>query len=274
MKFGNVAITRAKHGYFMFNTNDSFVGRSLREYGEWCEKELDLLGQVVRPGDVVVDVGAYIGTHSIFFAKKVMNRGWVYAIEPQRLVFNMLCGNIALNGILNVKAIYAAAGSATGIITVPLLDPNTEQNFGAVQISKYDVGDVVDQICIDDLSLDKCDLIKIDVEGMERLVVKGAEKTINRFRPIVFVENNRTEGSAELIEYLQKLKYKCWWQAAPYYNEKNYLGNKVNVFGKFGMEVNMFCLPKENPIQVEGLEPVMGSKDNWGEAIKRISRRQ
>ena len=63
-----MAVKRCKHGPFMYNRNDTFVGRSLDLYGEWCDFEIQLLRNFIRPGDTVIDAGANIGTHTIVFA--------------------------------------------------------------------------------------------------------------------------------------------------------------------------------------------------------------
>ncbi len=103
----------------IFNVHDQHIGRSLDLYGEWAESELELLGLFIKPGDVVVDVGANIGTHTVFFAQRAGATGQVYAFEPQRIVFQNLCANLALNGLLNVRAFHAAASREPGTIAVP-----------------------------------------------------------------------------------------------------------------------------------------------------------
>ena len=62
----HVAMKRWRHGLLMYNVNDNFIGRSIDLYGEWCDSELSLLGQFLQPGDLAIDVGANIGTHTVF----------------------------------------------------------------------------------------------------------------------------------------------------------------------------------------------------------------
>ena len=93
-----MAIKTCRRGTFMYTVNDAFIGRSLDLYGEWCDDEVHILGQILPQGAVAVDVGANIGTHPVGFARSVGPRGLVIALEPQRLVFQTLCGNVALNG--------------------------------------------------------------------------------------------------------------------------------------------------------------------------------
>src|SRR5579862_896137 len=92
-----------RHGRMLFNVNDQYVGRSLDLYGEYSEGEIDFFKQVVQPGDTVLEIGANIGSHTVFFAKAVGREGTVQAFEPQRLIFQTLCANIALNNLENVK---------------------------------------------------------------------------------------------------------------------------------------------------------------------------
>ena len=90
-----------RHGWMLYNVNDIYIGRSLDLYGEYSEGEIALFRQFLRPGDVVVEIGAHIGTHTVFFAKTVGPTGVVFAFEPQRVVHQTLCANIALNSLSN-----------------------------------------------------------------------------------------------------------------------------------------------------------------------------
>ena len=266
----HVAVKKCKHGLMMYNVNDRFVGRSLDLYGEWCERELELLGQVTRPGYVVVDVGANIGTHTVFFGETTGRTGTVIAVEPQRLCFQMLCGNVALNGLVNVICLQAAAGSARGTIKVPVIDPATSYNFGALSVEGHTAGENVRVIAIDDLALARCNLVKIDVEGMECQVLQGARNTIARLRPVLFVENNTIERSAEIISLIHALHYDCWWHIADYFSEANYFANCDNVFAAYQPEANLLCFPEGSKARVSGLNPVAGAEDNWRAAVGRI----
>ena len=72
-----------KHGIFSYYTNDKIIGKSLSEYGEWSELEVDLIKQIVSDNENIIEIGSNIGTHTIPLAKHVSNGGCVYAIEPQ-----------------------------------------------------------------------------------------------------------------------------------------------------------------------------------------------
>jgi FkbM family methyltransferase len=264
----HMAIKKCRHGTMMYNVNDAFIGRSLDLYGEWCDDEVFVLGQVLSAGDVVVDVGANIGTHTVFFAKKVTETGIVIAFEPQRLVYQTLCGNVALNGLTNVTCLLAAAGGARGQLTFPTVDPRQTFNFGAVRGSSTGTGEVVDVVAIDELGLPRCTLIKVDVEGMEAKVIEGAKQTIARCRPALFLENDTVERSREVLTAVESIGYKAFWQIAGYYNPRNYFQNKNDVFARFQPQANVLCVPKECPFT--GLLPVEGLDDDWKKAAGRL----
>jgi FkbM family methyltransferase len=267
---GYVSIKQCRHGLFMYNLNDLFVGRGMDIYGEWCEAELACLGQILKSGDVVIDVGANIGTHTVFFSKKVAAEGMVYAFEPQRITFEFLCANLALNGLLNVVPLQNGAGDQLGEIIVPVLNPSIAQNFAALKIEGHAAGDLVKVLPLDALELKRCNLIKIDVEGMELKVLQGAEKTIRDHRPLLFVENNNREGAPELVQTLFDMGYKCWWHIAAYYNPDNFFHNKENVWANFVPESNMICVPKESNLNVTGFETVISATDTWVQALNRL----
>lgn len=266
----NIAIKKCKHGYFAYLINDRFVGKSLDLYGEWTEPELILLNDFIFPGSVVVDVGAFIGTHTIFFAKKVGPRGFVFAIEPQRMIYNLLNTNIALNNHLNVKSFNVALSDKRGQTTIPLMDPDVQQNFGAFSVGHKN-GEPTPVVTLDELKLPACNLIKADVEGMEAKVLKGGSDTIKKYRPVLYIENNRMETSKEIIKTLITLRYTCYWHILEYYNPNNYFKYKKNIFSEFRPEANLICVPKEVEFDLKGSTKVTGPEDNWEKAIKRLA---
>jgi len=264
----HMAVKQCRHGTMMYNVNDAFIGRSLDLYGEWCDGEAFVLGQILAPGDLVVDVGANIGTHTLFFAKAVGERGLVLAFEPQRMVFQTLCGNVALNGLPNVSCMHVAVGAEVGKVTFPRLDPRAPYNFGAVKASATGPGEAVDVVPLDEFDIQRCKLIKVDVEGMETQVLAGAKKTIERCKPVLFLENDTVERSRELLLAVDALGYKAFWHIATYYNPQNFFGNEENVFAPYQPEANILCVPKDVPFT--GLIPVEGVTDDWKKAVARI----
>lgn len=265
-----IAIKRCKHGLFMFNRNDRFIGRSLDCYGEWCESELDLLLRFCRAGDVVVDVGANIGSHTVTFAKAVGASGTVVALEPQRLAFQLLCGNIALNVLTNVRALPKAAGAQAGQAKIPALRWDEPHNFGAVSLLNQSLpGEDVEVIALDSLALPACRLIKIDVEGMEPDVLAGARETIRRCQPLLFVENNTVEHAAQTIAAVAQIGYRAWWHLGLYYKAANFFHNRENVFAPFKPEANMLCMPNGGDPCVPELIECIGVGDTWEKARDR-----
>ncbi len=248
-------LTSCRHGQMLYNAHDKYVGRSLDLYGEFSEGEVEVFRQTVRPGDWVLDVGANIGAHTLFFARHVGPEGRVLAFEPQRLVFQTLCANMALNSIANVWCYPQAVGEKAGQIMVPCLDPAEENNFGGLALENCGHGEPVGVIAIDSLDLPRCDFMKIDVEGTERAVLAGAVDTVVRFKPWLYVENDRHEHSHELVHLIDGLGYRMYWHKPPLYNPNNYAGNPVNVFGGI-LSFNMLCMHRTTPVCLDGFEAV------------------
>lgn len=254
------ALKQTRHGPMLYNRFDTYIGRSLEEYGEFSQGEIDLLRQLVKPGDVMIEAGANIGAHTLPLAQMVGDNGEVQVFEPQRVLFQTLCANVALGALTNVHARQAALGAAPGAIVVPALDYRRPNNFGGLALAGLEVngdqpGERVPLMTIDGLELPRVDLIKADVEGMEADVLRGARETIARHRPILYVENDREESSAALIELIASLGYRLYWHRPPLYRAQNFFANPVNVFGNV-VSQNMLCLHASVPAQIQGLEAV------------------
>ena len=261
--FGPVTMLKnCRHGKILFLTHDKFIGRSLDVYGEFSELEAVLFSQILRPGYVVVEVGANIGAHTINIAKLVGPKGMVLAFEPQRIIFQILCANVMLNDLLNVRTYHAAVGREAGVLKVPPLDYAAENNFGGVSLQDAIAGEDVPLISLDSLKLPALHLLKVDVEGMEEEVLSGARRIIAQHRPLMYVENDRRKNSARLIRLIDELGYDMWWHLPYLFNPDNY--NKVshNIFGDI-VSVNLFCVPKGLPVNLTGSRKVQGPEDWW-----------
>ena len=243
-----------RHGRMLYNLHDQYIGRSIELYGEFSEGETELFDRIVQPGDVVLDVGANIGAHTIWMARKTGLQGAVLAFEPQRLVFQALCANMALNSIVNAFCFNQAVGAEPGEIIVPVLDPNRMQNFGGLGLGTFNQGDPIPVIQLDTIPIGRCKLIKVDVEGMELGVLQGAQKLIERTKPVLYVENDRPDRSEELIKFIANMvNYDLYWHRPPLYNPNNFFKNPENVFGDI-VSLNMLCVPKG--VEVVGLPRV------------------
>ena len=108
---------------------------------------------------------------------------------------------------------------------------------------------------IDALNLDRCKLIKADVEGMELRVLLGAKKTIKRLRPFLFVENDREANSASLIQQLLEWDYRVFRHNSPLFDPINAYRNPVNIFEDWE-STNLLAVPSQIRFEPGGLEEI------------------
>ncbi|MBF0370626.1 MAG: FkbM family methyltransferase [Magnetococcales bacterium] len=250
------ALADTRLGHMLYNRHDLYIGRSLQLYGEYSHGETLIFQILARPDFTVLDIGANIGYHTLFFARKVGPRGQVIAFEPQRMIHQLLCANMALNSIPNVWCHQAAVGAAAGSITVPALDYGTETNFGGLGLDvEGTVGETVAMMTVDSLNLARCHFIKIDVEGMELAVLEGAQQTIRKHRPILYLENDRQDKSPPLISWLLGEGYRLYWYLTPLYNADNYLKNKENIFGII-RSVNVLAVPGDFGLELDQFQEI------------------
>lgn len=258
-------VRECKYGKMAFSTLDQYVGRSYDLYGEYSDQEVRLIKKIIKPEWIVVDVGANIGALTIPMAQAVGSKGIVLAFEPQRSTYYALCTNIFINSLSNVYAYQRAIGKDPRTILIPDLSYQVPGNYGAFSLNKDETSYKqfnklpVDVIRLDDLNLGECDFIKIDVEGMELEVLGGAMKTIEAKRPIMYIEDDRQELVAPLLDMLKQFKYQAWQHFPPLYNSDNMKKNATNVFNN-EVSANMLCVPFEKEVNediVKDLQPVL-----------------
>ena len=242
------AVHRARHGALCHLVDDCVVGASLTRYGEWAEEELWLLSGAVTPGAVVLDVGANVGTHTVAFSRFVGPSGRVLAFDGQRRAFQLLSANVLLNRCGNVDCHGVLVGDSPSIVMVEEPAPGSPNNMGSTTFRNLRLPDggetslsPVSMISIDSLRLRRCDLIKIDVEGMEYDVLRGAVRTIQKCKPVIYFEQAGQDRLPEAVRLLSGLGYSLRWHIAHPFNGANFRGDLVDMFGG-ARETNVLAL--------------------------------
>lgn len=253
-----IALTQSKHGTFIHFVNDDPIGTCLHYYGEWAQQEFDLFENLLTAESNVLDVGANIGTHAVYFSRKC-NKGNVVAIEPQIYIFEMLAANILLNGCYNTIPIHAGASSKPGVAKMVNFNPFVEHkiNYGEFKINyDADKGIDTDIIILDKYaSLNRFNLIKLDVEGLEVDVLEGARKILKEHKPFLYIEFNNKQGNDELLNKIYELDYVPYWHIYPKHNPNNHNKQEKNIWEPdhylidrnnldLRYEGNAFCIPK------------------------------
>lgn len=242
-------VIETKNGHMMFMENDLGVGRSLHKYGEVNCFKIDFLKKLLSKEDMVVDVGANIGTVTVPLAKHV-SEGYVLALEPFTYNFFMLCGNIALNQLTNVQAFNRAGGdNSKAVFYFPSIDVNSEVDLTQIELASIlNAKDLngrkcenpVSSISIDDMNLAKPKLIKISAQGMESAILNGARKTIDRSTPYLYITFNKHKS--DILKVLDLIGYEFELHEPSKYNPNNFLYNKVNELGD-DVTQYLFCYP-------------------------------
>lgn len=255
------------HGTMMYPKNDYYVGRALRETGEYSIEEWELMREMLlirriqlekrnlpmdnRPLQFF-DCGANVGCFSMSAAKYDEELGpvEVTAFEPSSLAYYALASNVALNAALNVKAVNAAVGNEDGHFDAPVPEYKTLGNYAALTLLHEQVPlkkERVRVVRLDDFLWPNriIDVMKIDVEGMEEAVIRGATKTLVEYKPILYVENNQDGLQARLLRTLDNFGYVCYWHMPPIFRKGNFYGRLTSPWGGSPITQNVLCLREE-----------------------------
>ena len=229
-----LAQTQSKHGTFIHFRNDDPIGACLHYYGEWAQQEFDFFDQFLTAESNVLDVGANIGTHAVYFSRKC-NKGNVVAIEPQIYIFEMLATNLLINECFNAIPVHAGASSKSGVVKMVNINPFVDQktNYGEFKINNdSNEGIETNIITLDKyVNLNKFNLIKLDVEGLEVDVLNGAKKLLKKHKPFLYIEfSNIKEGNDELLNKIYELDYVPYWHIYPKHNPNNHNKQTKNIW--------------------------------------------
>jgi FkbM family methyltransferase len=213
---------------FVLDANDH-IAQMLMKHGSFYEKEeLELIRKHVPENAFVIEVGANIGNHTIYFEKVLRCRNNI-VFEPNPPAVRALRLTMQLNGLQRVDTSYLGLALSDGNGNGEMSTPAT--NLGGASFSPNEDGSIR-CVAADDLLGDQvvADFIKIDVEGTEMRVLAGMKQLISRCRPLMFIEVDASNEDA-FHEWLQTWAYEIRESYKRYRPNKNYLVAPVNPVG-------------------------------------------
>ena len=245
---------------------DKYIGQSILIQGEYSEHEAKVLCALLKPGDTVLDVGANVGALSLPMARKVGGAGRLWAFEPQPYMASLCAKNMITNGLITAMTYCAALSDEDGYTKIPdmrgVAELGLELNSGGAMIGYEDAEKtgipavVVPKMRLDALQLERVDLIKMDVEGHEPEVLRGAEETIMRCRPLMWVECDRERTEELASAGLHLHGYRMRFNETPLWNLANWHGRPPEVNPWPGItSYNWLCWPREKPAPSSEIVP-------------------
>jgi len=221
-----------RYGLFNLPEVSDLIFDSLRMYGEWAQKEIDILNHFINSGDSVIDVGAFIGTHSRAFSEKVGTTGAVYSFEANPITLAHLQLNAQLADNKNITVYGFALG-----------DPKTENSLQMTYCEGNQGGTHIDSStknsktvpveihALDKFNFNKINFIKADIEGMEDALLRGAENLIKVNSPCIFVEVNSLHSGQKILEWCKYNNYQAQGVITDAFNPNNIKGSAANIYG-------------------------------------------
>lgn len=184
------------------------------------EEELHALKALSKPGWVILDIGANVGNHAIYF-DKYFEAKEVIVIEPLPQAYRMLLMNVALNYChrVNLDYIGLALGDKNGTCDIAAAYMH---NLGGTRLAAAEQGPI--QMTTGDNLLNgrAVDFIKMDVEGMELQVLQGLKNTITRYKPLMFVEVDN-DNAERFWSLMQEFGYRCIQSFSRYSTNQNHI---------------------------------------------------
>lgn len=226
---------------FLVPTRDSGVGQSLRENGEFARIEVELIQDLLE-GGVLIDVGANIGSIALPAARSAK---LVIALEANRGFANVLAANALNNNLLNVSVVHAAVGETERLARFPMMPIAEAGNMGTsgFHMAGKFPEEVVRMTTLDRIAPPGTNVVKIDVEGYEGAVLKGAQRTLNELRPTWLVESGEdSPATRAVIQTFMDAGYLVYWFFAPFVTPRPERGVPP---AKLRGDVNILAVPSD-----------------------------
>lgn len=181
----------------------------------------------------IFDVGTNFGYLSMVWANSICKKGKVYSFEPHPLLYNSLSKSIKSNSLEDIIVWEnVAVGNETGTIDIKIL-PTTSNKMdvesNSINVKKEKVNIITLDHYVEKNNIMKCDLIKIDVDGIEFEILNGAKELIKKMYPIFIVETNKDD---RIIDFFEGFDYQI-------------LNMNLKPIEVGELPLNIFCIPNK-----------------------------
>jgi tetratricopeptide (TPR) repeat protein len=212
---GMSAVAETRVGIVQYFPEEPIVGESIGLFGEYQQLQIDVLAPMVKAGAVVLEIGSGVGLHALALASRVREAGHLFVAEARLLYRRLLRQNLGANGVGNVTV-----------------------------LKRVDADDT-----IDDLRLEKLDWIKLSDASDALATLGGAEQTLWRLRPSLFIAVPDDRAFADASTRARDFAYRCWRVDTPYYNRQNFNLRDADTFSA-SAAVALLAVPEEREFAI------------------------
>ncbi len=197
---GLSAVAETRVGIVQYWPDQPLIGRSIELYGEYLQRQFELLARIIAPGSTVLEVGAGVGIHTLFLASRIGPEGHLLLYEDDALRRQALQHNLRSNGFGNFTLMTRRLGT----------------------------GDDVDTI--DELRLERLQWIKASEDGCARAILEPAADTLWRLRPGLFLAMRDDAELTDIAARVRDFGYRCFRVETPLFNPDNFNRRESDAF--------------------------------------------
>lgn len=200
---------------FFWLDEDKYLDKCIIQNGIFEESSTQIIKQLVKKGNVVLDIGANIGYYSVLFSKLVGYTGKVFCFEPTEHYSNVLKMNLEANNIQNTDIFKIGLSNKNQELEIQI--GNSSATLHPIENQVSTKKELIKLTTLDEFikhhHLQKIDFVKIDIDGHEPLFFEGAQKTLDKYNPIVLLEVNHPNyieagfNAWDFYDFLKKNNY-------------------------------------------------------------------
>jgi FkbM family methyltransferase len=230
------AVAETQLGILQFLPDEAVVGDSIRWYGEYLQRQLDILARMIKPGATVMEVAAGVGMHALFLARAVGAGGQLFLYEARPSLQRVLRQNLAANRHENVTVMRGNLGAKPARVVDVVSSSAMTSGIATPHATLTET--------LDELQLEGLDLLKLN-DGIDALdVLAGATESLWRLRPQLHVAAPNSLALTRLERNIKDFGYRCWRMETPLFRPGNFYRRDTDIFSGY-VALSLLAIPEE-----------------------------